>query len=54
MSQKRKPVSFRLKEITIKKIKDMIETENTSQGRIIDNIVDDHTKENKDAGKTKQ
>ena len=54
MTQKRKPASFRLKPITIQKIKDMAETENTSQGRIIDNMVDDHTKGDKDERKTKQ
>ena len=54
MTQKRKPASYRLKPITIQKIKDMADFENTSQGRIIDNIVGDHTKGDKDARKNKK
>ena len=54
MTQKRKPASFRLKPITIQKIRDLADQKNTSQGRIIDNIVDDHTKETKDERKFKQ
>ena len=36
--QKRKLASYRLKPQTIKKIKELAEEENTSQGRVIDNV----------------
>ena len=36
---KRKSATFRLKPITLQKIKSLAELQNTSQGRIIDNLV---------------
>ena len=36
--QKRKPVAYRLKKTTVEQIKKMALENNTSQGRIIDNI----------------
>ena len=48
--QKRKPVAYRLKQSTVEEIKKMARENNTSQGRIIDNIVaEKKIKEVKDA-----
>tara|TARA_R110001583_G_scaffold48984_4_gene153472 strand:+ start:382 stop:528 length:147 start_codon:yes stop_codon:yes gene_type:complete len=44
---KRKLASYRLKPQTIKKIKKLAEDENTSQGRVIDNVFNKKKKETK-------
>ena len=49
---KRKPASFRLKPVTIQTIKDLADSQNTTQGRIIDNFVTNHKEGVKNENKT--